>query len=122
MSTRSKSLQLISLMGSGVREAPRGPLSPKGGQGGARVVVLEDLRIRVSAVGHALRTELGQAHAMSPAAPFEPHHTILGDRDEERTLQRIVPDHAPEVGPSERRRPPGTLDSQPRDSERGAAL
>jgi hypothetical protein len=84
--------------------------------------VLEDLRIRVSAVGHALGAELGPAHAVPPPAPFEPHHTILGDRDEERALQRIVPDQPPEVGPPERGRPAGVLDGEPRDAEVTAAI
>src|SRR5262249_24059249 len=73
---------------------PCGPLPApalaEGREERARIVVLEDLRIRVSAVGHALGAELGQAHAMPPAAPLEPHHAVLGDRDEQRTLQRIV--------------------------------
>src|SRR5262249_35191862 len=122
ISTRSKSLQLISLIGSGAREPPPGPPSPQGRQGGARKVVLEDLRIRVSAVGHALGAVLGQAHAVPPAAPLEPHHTVLGDRDEERALQGIVPDKSSEVGPPQRGGPARALDSQAGDAKGGTAL
>src|SRR5215470_11130076 len=86
MSTRSKSAQVMAIAHDLLDQA----------EGGAGIVVGEDLLGGMAQLGHGLRRRLVHADAVPVAPPGEPGRHAVHSHGEQRALERVVADQTPE--------------------------
>src|SRR6185369_2564903 len=91
-------------------------------EGGAGVVVLEDLGRVVAEIGHGLGAPLIEPHAVTVSAPGKPRDRAVDHHTEQRALERVIPDEPPQVIAPERRRALEAPDGDVGDPERARPL